>query len=155
MALSIAWNETIQDRVRLLTGIEAEEIDNTSLNRLLNMAAEWFAENTGLTYSLNEENTYDNAVMYYACYLACVAQNGMGIDRIQVGDMAVYYNNESYVKFEELANQALLMKLGLSIKTTTYNASPNIGPVDWKKNVRGDDNTLRMYPKPRGVNYDG
>ena len=32
----------------------------------------------------------------------------MGIDRIQVGDMAVYYNNEAYVKFEELANQSLL-----------------------------------------------
>ena len=34
MALSIAWNETMQNRVRLLTGIEAEEIDNTSLDRL-------------------------------------------------------------------------------------------------------------------------
>ena len=33
------------------------------------MAAEWFAENTGLTYTLNEDNTYDNAVMYYSCYL--------------------------------------------------------------------------------------
>ena len=46
------------------------------------------------------------------------------------------------------------MKMGLSIKTTTYNANPWTGQVNWKKNVDGVDSTKTMYPRPRGVNYD-
>ena len=154
MAVDIAWTTTFQNRVRLLAGIESEEMDNATMDILANIAAEWFAENAGTAFVLGEDNTYDNAVMYYTCYLAYLAQNGLGIDRIQVGDLAVYYEGDAYTKFEEMANQYLLMKLGLSIKTTTYNADPNIGNVDWKKNVRGDDATKVMYPRPRGMNYD-
>ena len=154
MALDITWNNTFRTRVRLLAGIELQEIDNETLDTLSNIAGEWFEENTGLTFTLNGDNTYDNAVMYYTCYLACLAQNGLGVERIQVGDLAVYYENDAYTKFEEMANQYLLMKLGLSIKTTKYNADPNLGEVDWKKNVRGDDATKVMYPRPRGMSYD-
>ena len=154
MALSIAWNETMQDRVRLLTGIESEEIDNVKLNRLLNMSAEWFAENTGLTYTLNEDNTYDNAVMYYSCFLACLSLNGVGIDRIQVGDLSVYYSNDDYTIWETMATQQLIMKNALSIKTTTYNADPYLGNVNWDKNVTGVDATKDMYPSVRGMSYD-
>ena len=46
------------------------------------------------------------------------------------------------------------MKLGLSIKRTTYNASPWLGNVNWKKNVSGVDATKMMYPRVRGVQYD-
>jgi len=154
MAVSISWTATFQNRVRLLAGIESEEMDNATMDILANIAAEWFAQNAGTEFVLGDDNTYDNAVMYYTCYLACLAQNGLGIERIQVGDLAVYYEGEAYTKFEEMANQYLLMKLGLSIKTTTYNADPNIGNVDWKKNVRGDDATKVMYPRPRGMSYD-
>ena len=154
MALDIAWNTTMRDRVRLLAGIEAEELDNATLAILLNLSAEWFTENTGTTFVLNADDTKDNSVMFYACYLSCLAANGVGIERIQVGDLAVYYENSEYVHYKELAEQQLIMKLGLSIKRTTYNASPNIGPVKWKKNVRGDDATLVMYPKPLGMQYD-
>ena len=119
MAVSISWNATFRNRVRLLAGIEQEELDNDTIDILANIAAEWFNENTGTTFSLNSNNTYDNAVMYYTCYLACMAQNGIGIERIQVGDLAVYYESEAYVHFKELAEQQLIMKLGLSIKRST------------------------------------
>jgi len=154
MANDITWNNTFRTRVRLLAGIEPEEIDNETLDTLSDISSEWFEENVGETYVLNANNTYDNAVMYYTCYLASIAQNGVGIDRIAVGDLQVYYDSKDYIHFEEMANQYLMMKLGLSIKTTTYNASPNIGPVKWKRNVRGDDGTLVMYPRPRGMAYD-
>ena len=151
MALSITWNPVFRNRVRLLAGIDSEELDDATLDILSNIAAEWFQENTALTYTLNGDNSYDNAVMYYACYLSCLAQNGVGVDRIAVGDLQVYFDTDSYVHFKQLAEQMLLMKLGLSIKTTDYNASPNIGPVKWKRNVRGDEATLVMYPRPRGT----
>ena len=89
MAVSISWNATFRNRVRLLAGIEQEELDNDTLDILSNLAAEWFNENTGTTFALNDDNTYDNAVMYYTCYLSAMAQNGIGIERIQVGDLAI------------------------------------------------------------------
>ena len=150
MAVSISWNATFRNRVRLLAGIEQEELDNDTIDILANIAAEWFNENTGTTFSLNSNNTYDNAVMYYTCYLACMAQNGIGIERIQVGDLAVYYESEAYVHFKELAEQQLIMKLGLSIKRSTYNANPWTGNVNWMKNVKGVDSTKNMYPVPNG-----
>ena len=67
MAVSISWNATFRNRVRLLAGIEQEELDNDTIDILANIAAEWFNENTGTTFSLNSNNTYDNAVMYYTC----------------------------------------------------------------------------------------
>jgi len=154
MAVSVSWNATFRDRVRLLAGIEAEELDNDTMDILANIAAEWFAENVGTAYTLNGDNTYDNAVMYYTCYLSCLANNGVGIDRIQVGDLSVYYSNESYEVWETLAQQSLTMKLGLSIKRSTYNASPNLGNVNWNKNVTGVDATKQMYPRVRGVQYN-
>ena len=154
MAVSITWNQTFRDRVRLLAGIQQEELDNSTLDILANISAEWFAENAGTTFVLNEENTYDNAVMYYTCYLSCLAQNGVGVDRIAVGDLQVYYDTSDYDVWETLANQALVMKQQLSIKTTTYNAAPFLGQVNWLKNVKGIDATKDMYPKVQGVNYD-
>ena len=151
MPVSISWNATFRNRVRLLAGIEQDELDNDTLDILANISAEWFAENTGTTFTLNSNNTYDNAVMYYTCYLSSMAQNGVGIERIQVGDLAVYYENDQYIHFKELAEQQLIMKLGLSIKTTTYNANPWTGDVNWMKNVKGVDSTETMYPRPRNT----
>ena len=151
MPVSISWNATFRNRVRLLAGIEQEELDNDTLDILANIAAEWFNENTGTTFSLNSDNTYDNAVMYYTCYLSAMAQNGIGIERIQVGDLAVYYEADQYIHFKELAEQQLIMKLGLSIKTTTYNANPWTGDVNWTKTGTGVDSTKDMYPRPRGT----
>ena len=92
--------------------------------------------------------------MYYTCYLSCLAQNGVGVDRITIGDLQVYYDTSDYDVWETLAQQSLLMKLGLSIKRTTYNANPWIGDVNWKKNVTGVDATKNMYPRVRGVQYN-
>ena len=154
MAVSITWNATFRNRLRLLAGIEQEELDNDTLDILANIAAEWFAENVGEAFTLNDNNTYDNAVMYYTCYLSCLAQNGVGVDRIAVGDLQVYYDTSDYDVWETLANQALVMKKSLSIKTTTYNANPWTGNVNWLKNVKGIDATKDMYPSVKGVNYD-
>ena len=154
MAVSVSWNSTFRDRVRLLAGIEQEELDNTTMDILANIAAEWFAENVGSTFVLNDNNTYDNAVMFYTCYLSCLAQNGVGVDRIAIGDLQIYYDTKDYDIWETLANQSLVMKIGLSIKRTTYNAAPFLGTVNWLKNVRGIDATKDMYPRVQGVNYN-
>jgi hypothetical protein len=154
MPLDITWNNTIRTRTRLLAGVSVDEFDVDTVDTTLDIAAEWFQSNTDLTYTLNENDNYDNAVMYYACYLLCMVQNGIGIERIQIGDASVYYDNTDYIHFKELAEQQLVMKMGLSIKTTTYNANPWTGQVNWKKNVDGVDSTKTMYPRPRGVNYD-
>ena len=113
------WNAQFRNRVRLLAGIEAQELDNDTLDILANMSGEWFQENTGTTYTLDANNTYDNAVIYYTCYLACLAANGVGIDRIAIGDLQVYYDTSEYEVWSTLANQMLVMKLGLSIKRTS------------------------------------
>ena len=154
MPLDITWNNTIRTRTRLLAGVSVDEFDVDTVDTTLDISAEWFQSNTDLTYTLNENDNYDNAVMYYACYLLCMVQNGIGIERIQIGDASVYYDNTDYIHFKELAEQQLVMKMGLSIKTTTYNANPWTGQVNWKKNVDGVDSTKTMYPRPRGVNYD-
>ena len=154
MAVSVSWNATFRDRVRLLAGIEQEELDNTTMDILANIAAEWFAENVGSAFVLNDNNTYDNAVMYYTCYLSCLAQNGVGVDRIAIGDLQIYYDTKDYDIWETLANQSLVMKIGLSIKRTTYNAAPFLGTVNWLKNVKGIDGTKDMYPRVKGVSYD-
>ena len=122
MAVSIVWTTTFRNRVRLLAGIEQEELDNATMDMLSNIAAEWFNENTGLTFA--------------------------------IGDLQVYYDTSDYDVWETLAQQSLLMKLGLSIKRTTYNANPWIGDVNWKKNVTGVDATKNMYPRVRGVQYN-
>jgi hypothetical protein len=75
----------------------------------------------------------------------------MGIERIQVGDLAVYYEGDAFIHFKELAEQQLIMKNSLSIKTTEYNANPWTGKVNWQKNVDGVDSTKDMYPEPQGT----
>jgi hypothetical protein len=137
-----------------LAGIQQEELDNDTLDILGNISAEWFGENTGAAFVLNDNNTFDNAVMYYTCYLACLAQNGVGIDRIAIGDLQVYYDTSDYDVWETLANQTLVMKSALSIKRTEYNAAPFLGKVNWLKNVKGIDATKDMYPRVKGVNYN-
>ena len=146
----------LRTRVRLLAGIEQEELDNDTLDLLISISADWFYEQIGTAYDVTTADaTYDNAVMYYTCYLSCIAQNGMGIERIQVGDLAVYYEDEAFIHFKELAEQQLVMKEALSIKRTTYNANPWTGAVNWKKNVTGVDGTKDMYPAPRGTEDGG
>ena len=146
----------LRTRVRLLAGIEQEELDNDTLDLLISISADWFYEQIGTAYDVTTADaTYDNAVMYYTCYLSCIAQNGMGIERIQVGDLAVYYEDEAFIHFKELAEQQLVMKEALSIKRTTYNANPWTGDVNWKKNVTGVDATKDMYPAPRGTEDGG
>ena len=152
---SITTLAGLRDRIRLLAGIEQEELDNDTLDILISISTEWFTEQTGLTYDatdpMDNDAAYDNAVAYYTCYLASIAQNGMGIERIQVGDLAVYYEDEAYIHFKQLAEQQLVMKNALSIKTTTYNANPYTGDVNWDKNVKGNDGTKNMYPVPKGT----
>ena len=119
----------------------------------ISIAIEWFAEQTGLTYSTSTSDAaYDNAIMYYSCYLACIAQNGLGIEQIRIGDVFVQYNDEEpYNKFLEMANDSIMAKQGLSIQTTSYNADATQGDVDWKKNIDGSDSTLNIRQKPRGM----
>ena len=149
---SVSTLAELRTRVRLMAGIEQEELDNDTLDLLISIAGDWFYEQIGTVYDVTSADaTYDNAVMYYSCYLASIAQNGMGIERIQVGDLAVYYEGEQFIHFKELADQQLVMKQSLSIKTTAYNANPWTGDVNWKKNVTGVDSTKDMYPKPRGT----
>ena len=124
---SITWTPAQRDKVRLLAGIESENLDNSKLDILLNMSVDWFEMQTNITYALGSITAYDNAVVYYTCYLASLVQNGVGIDSIRLGDVQVSYNNAEFQHFEDLAIEMLLFKLGMSIKRTTYNASPWLG----------------------------
>ena len=117
------------------------------------MSVDWFEQQTGLTYTLNSVTAYDNSIVYYTCYLASLVQNGVGIESISLGDVEVSYNNAEFQHFEDLALEMLLFKLGLSIKRTTYNASPFLGQVNWNKNVTGADSTKNIRKVPRGINY--
>ena len=83
---SITTLAGLRDRIRLLAGIEQEELDNDTLDILISISTEWFTEQTGLTYDatdpMDNDAAYDNAVAYYTCYLASIAQNGMGIETV-------------------------------------------------------------------------
>jgi len=146
-------DETLRSRIRFLSGIQAEEIVDSDLDIVISIAIEWFAEQTGLTYSTStSEAAYDNAVMYYSCYLASIAQNGMGIEQLRIGDIFIsYVDEEPYQRFLELANEAIIAKQALSIKTSTYNADSAKGDVDWKKNIDGSSSTLNVKQNPRGM----
>tara|TARA_R110002020_G_scaffold474061_1_gene704376 strand:- start:9 stop:476 length:468 start_codon:yes stop_codon:yes gene_type:complete len=143
----------LRNRIRFLSGIKNTEIDDNDLDIAISIAVEWFAEQTGLTYSTSTSDAaYDNAVMYYTCYLASIAQNGLGIEQLRIGDVFVQYvDEEPYSKFLEMANDAIMAKQGLSIQTTSYNADASQGDVDWKKNIDGSDSTLNVRQKPRGM----
>ena len=144
--------DQIGTRVRLLTGIESTEVDDSDMSELVSMAMEWFEDQTNTTYVVDTSNAYDNAVIYYTCYLASIAQNGMGLENLKIGDLFVSYaDEEPYEKFHELAKKSLYEALSLSIKTSTYNADAAKGDVDWKKNIDGSDNTLNVKQNPRGM----
>jgi hypothetical protein len=150
---SITTLAGLRTRIRFISGIKAEEIDDTDLDLVISIATEWFTEQTGLTYAVaTSDAAYDNAVMYYSCYLGSIAQNGMGIEQLRIGDIFVQYvDDEPYQKYLELANEAIIAKQALSIKTSTYNANSATGDVDWKKNIDGSDSTLNVRQKPRGM----
>ena len=143
----------LRSRIRLLSGIKSEEISDDDLDLVISMASEWFTEQTALTYDVTSADAaYDNAVMYYSCYLGSIAQNGMGIEQLRIGDIFIQYvDDEPYNKYLELANEAIIAKQALSIKTSTYNANSATGDVDWKKNIDGSDSTLNVRQKPRGM----
>ena len=144
--------DQIGSRVRILTGIESTEIDDSNMSELVSMAIEWFEVQSGLTYTVDTDNAYDNAVIFYSSYLASIAQNGMGIENLKIGDLFVSYaDDEPYKKFEEMAKEALLSYSALSIKMTTYNADPQQGDVNWHHNIDGSDNTLNVRQKPRNL----
>jgi len=143
----------LRNRIRFMSGIMKDEIIDDDLDVAISIAVEWFTEQTGLSYSTTtSEAAYDNAVMYYSCYLASIAQNGLGVERLRIGDIFVQYaDEEPYQKFLELANEAIIAKQALSIKTSTYNADSTKGDIDWKKNIDGSDSTLNVRETPRGM----
>ena len=150
---SITTLAGLRTRIRFISGIKAEEIDDTDLDLVISISSEWFTEQTGLAYDVtNSDAAYDKAVMYYSCYLGSIAQNGMGIEQLRIGDIFVQYvDDEPYQKYLELANEAIIAKQALSIKTSTYNANSATGDVDWKKNIDGSDSTLNVRETPRGM----
>ena len=153
---SVGDLDDLGDRVRLLTGINTEEVTDADLSLVVSIAIEWFEEQTALNYAVTTDKTYDNAVMFYTCYLASIMQNGVGIDSIRLGDIYVdYATDDPYGLYLNLALEALKAKTALSIKTSTYNTDPNLGDVDWKKNIDGSESTLTMKPQPKNTGYGG
>ena len=150
---SVTDDAGLRSRIRFLSGIQSEEVSDDDLDIAISIAVEWFTEQTGLTYAVaSADAAYDNAIMYYSCYLASIAQNGMGIEQLRIGDIFVQYvDEEPYNKYLELANAAIIAKQAMSIKTSTYNADSSKGDVDWKKNIDGSDNTLNVKQNPRGM----
>ena len=147
---TISTLDGLRSRIRLLAGIQDKEVSDDDMDILVSIASEWFTEQTGLTYDVTTSDAaYDNAVMYYTCYIASIAQNGMGIENLKIGEVFISYNDEDpYGKYLDMARNALLQKNALSITTSTYNADPTLGDVDWKKNIDGSDSTLTMKPRP-------
>ena len=154
---SITTLTLLRSRIRFISGIEATEIVDDDLDIVLTIATEWLTEQTGLTYDttsspMANDAAYDNAITYYTCYLASIAQNGMGIEQLRIGDIFIQYVDEQpFQRFLELANEAIIAKQALSIKTSTYNADATKGDVDWKKNIDGSDSTLNVRQNPRGM----
>ena len=144
--------DQIGTRVRILTGIESTEIDDTNLSELISMAIEWFETQTGETYTVNTQDAFDNAITFYTSYLGSIAQNGMGVENLKIGDIFIQYtDDEPYIKFLKLAQDALNSQIATSVKRTTYNADPSKGSVDWKKNIDGSSNTLNVRQSPRNI----
>ena len=151
---SITTLAGLRSRIRFISGIQVEEIVDDDLDLVISIASEWFTEQTGITYVVTTpmDAAYDNAVMYYSCYLGSIAQNGLGIEQLKIGDIFIQYaDEEPYEKFHELAKKSLYEALSLSIKTSTYNADSVKGTIDWKKNIDGSDGTLNVKQNPRGM----
>jgi hypothetical protein len=150
---SVMTLDKVGDRVRLLTGIQSTEIDDSDLSILMSMAIEWLEEQESTTYTVNTNDLQDQAVTYYTCYIASLAQNGVGVKNLKIGDIFLSYSDDDpYSKYLEMANDALLAKNALSIKMTDYNADPVMGDVNWKKNIDGSESTLNIRQKPRNIN---
>ena len=144
--------DQIGTRVRILTGIESTEIDDTNLSELISMAIEWFETQTGETYTVNPQDAFDNAIVFYSSYLGSIAQNGMGVENLKIGDIFIQYtDDEPYIKFLKMAQDALNSQIATSVKRTTYNADATKGSVDWKKNIDGSSNTLNVRQSPRNI----
>jgi len=154
---SITSLALLRSRIRFISGIQIEEIIDNDLDIVISIAMEWFTEQTGLVYDttsspMENDAAYDNAIMYYSCYLASIAQNGMGVEQLRIGDIFIQYvDEEPYQKFLEMANAAIIAKQAMSIKTSTYNADSSRGSIDWKKNIDGSDGTLNTKQNPRGM----
>ena len=149
---SVMTLDKVGNRVRLLTGIQATEIDDSDLSILMTMAIEWLEEQESATYTVNTNDLQDQAVTYYTCYLASMAQNGVGIENLKIGEIFISYGDDDpYAKYLDMANDALLQKNALSIKMTEYNADPDMGDVNWKKNIDGSDSTLNIRQRPRNI----
>ena len=144
--------DQIGSRVRILTGIESTEIDDTDLSELISMAIEWFETQTGETYTVNTQDAFDNAIVFYSSYLGSIAQNGMGVENLKIGDIFIQYtDDEPYSKYLKMAQDALNSQIATSVKRTTYNADASKGSIDWKKNIDGSSSTLNVRQKPRGL----
>jgi len=144
--------QQIGSRVRILTGVESTEIGDSDLSELISMASEWVESQSGLTYTVNTEDAYDNAVIFYTSYLLSIAQNGMGVENLKIGDIFIQYtDDEPYIKFLKMAQDALNSQIATSVKTTTYNADSSKGSVDWKKNIDGSSSTLNVRQNPRNI----
>ena len=150
---SVSTLAGLRDRIRFVSGIQSTEIVDDDLDLVISISSEWFTEQTGLSYDVTSADAaYDNAIMYYSCYLASIAQNGMGIEQLRIGDIFIQYvDDEPYQKYLEMANAAIIAKQAMSIKTSTYNANSTTGDVDWKKNIDGSSSTLNVRNKPRGM----
>ena len=148
--MTVLTDALVRARIRLLAGVEAEEMSDTDVLVFITMAKEWFEEQVGSAFVYADEiNAYNNSIVYYACYLVSIAQNGLGVDSMRLGDFFIKYDTQKgFIEFENKAKGELMSKLGLSIKTGTYNADPHVGSVDWKKNIDGSDATLTMKPPP-------
>lgn len=151
---SITWTAAEREKVRLLSGVTSEEMDNNHIEILMNMAVDWFQIQTSGTYVLGQFAAYDAAVVYYSCYLVLVAETGIGVERIRLADVEIKYDSEQFQYFIDLALEMINLKKGASIKRTSYNADPYLGNVNWLRNVTGIDSTKNIRPKPRGMNYD-
>ena len=144
--------DQIGTRVRILTGIESTEIDDTDLSELISMSIEWFETQTGETYTVNTQDAFDNAIVFYSSYLGSIAQNGMGVENLKIGDIFIQYtDDEPYIKFLKIAQDALNSQIATSVKRTTYNADASKGSVDWKKNIDGSSSTLNVRQSPRNM----
>ena len=152
--MAITWTSAEREKVRLLSGVNSEEMDNSKLEILMNLSVDWFQIQTTTTYTLGEYAAYDAAVVYYSCYLVLVAQTGIGVTEIRLADVEVKYDSEQFQYFIDLALEMINLKKGASIKRSTYNADPYLGNVNWLRNVTGIDSTKNIRPKPRGINYD-
>jgi hypothetical protein len=77
----------------------------------------------------------------------------MGVKNLKIGEIFLSYDDKDpYGKYLDMARDALLQKNALSITTSTYNADPTLGDVDWNKNIDGSSSTLNVRQKPGNIN---